>query len=637
MEVDNAGKEDAQKAAGLQSVNQLVYNLQPDLSVAVNRTHKKHFFQSQQYSAGQRSICILNSGADYIDTSRSWFSFNVNIDQQPGVFAHFGKNGSACNLIDSITISTRSGDELTRLTDFGVYSNMMIPLKYSEEWLKNQGSLMGYGGYVAARHYTNHEEYVRSTATGVILDPSGTGYKGQYDVNGNSLLSGPALGVERTPANHTYRGDGLDVMPWGSNPDVTKFCIPMYVLSEFFNYGRLIPAMIMSGLRIEIEWADPAKAFFGVREGFGVAMSTENGQSAAVEHDPISGLTASNYKMAYVDKQEHFNTSSGFYYSNGSNVVSGKTNQYSGYERVTPIVSYVITDPTFTLCSVQLSDSIQRALNEQSATNGLEIVYNDYERTESAYNGAAVSTHTEIRKSCSRALKAIARVRCTRANTEEGKKDSFRGEQGFPYLEYQWQLGSLYFPQQPVKGKTPEELLPEAYAYTLEAVNKFQPGARGCAVPFRSNKGALSGAEYESNVYIGNTRWNHPISYGHGHSGSEHHEVYTPSIAGALSDKWLFPGQPGSYANDQHTLACSLERSSLFNLAGVPVNNSRVLALRTVMTPTSKEATQNALYDTNITHASCEETNPVSRRVLTIFLQYVKLARVFLNNVEIEQ
>ena len=142
MDVDNNGSGDAQKAAGLQSVNQLVYSLQPDLSVAVNRTHKKHFFQANSYGPGQRGICILNSGTDYIDTSRSWLSFSVDIDSQPGTFAHFGQNGSACNLIDSITISTRSGDELTRLTDFGVYSNMLIPLKYSEDWLKNQGALI---------------------------------------------------------------------------------------------------------------------------------------------------------------------------------------------------------------------------------------------------------------------------------------------------------------------------------------------------------------------------------------------------------------------------------------------------------------------------------------------------------------
>jgi len=144
MEVDG----DAQKSAGLQSVNNLVYTLQPDLSVAVNRTHKNHFFQSQKYQPGQRAVCILNSGADYIDTTRSWFSFNVDLDQQPGHFGHFGRHGSACNLIDSITISTRSGDELTRLTDFGMYQNMMIPLKYSDEWLKNQGALMGFGSYV---------------------------------------------------------------------------------------------------------------------------------------------------------------------------------------------------------------------------------------------------------------------------------------------------------------------------------------------------------------------------------------------------------------------------------------------------------------------------------------------------------
>jgi hypothetical protein len=234
-------------------------------------------------------------------------------------------------------------------------------------------------------------------------------------------------------------------------------------------------------------------------------------------------------------------------------------------------------------------------------------------------------------------LKALARVRCTRANTQEGLKDSFRAEQGFPFLEYQWQLGSLYFPQQPVKGAKPEETLPEAYAYMLEAMNKFQPGATPCALPYRNSCGLGNGSQFESSVYLGNTRYSHPVQSEISTSLVGAHNVYTPSAAGALSDRWLFPGHPGTFANDQHTLAVSLERSSLFNLAGVPVNNSRVLALRTAMTANSKEATQNPIHEGNITYEGSTTTNPVARRVLTIFLQYVKLARVFLNNVEVEQ
>jgi hypothetical protein len=60
-----------------------------------------------------------------------------------------------------------------------------------------------------------------------------------------------------------------------------------------------------------------------------------------------------------------------------------------------------------------------------------------------------------------------------------------------------------------------------------------------------------------------------------------------------------------------------LERSDLFNLSGVPINNSRVLSARVE-------------YDQSIVGT------PRGRDV-TVFLKYVRLARVFLNNVEVEQ
>lgn len=643
---DGGQSSQQQKNVALQSVNNLVYTLQPDLSVAVNRTHKKHFFQAQKYGPGQRGVCILNSGADYIDTTRSWMSFSVDIDQQPGTFAHFGRNGSACNLIDSITISTRSGDELTRLTDFGLYNNMLIPMKYSEEWLKNQGALMGYGSYVSGRHYKDYEEYLEASGR------EGGAGPGQYDLSGNTIAwtkdqfesmhrDAPAA-FNQAPFPLAYRADA-EALPWGAKSDVTKFVIPMYVLSEFFNYGRLIPAMVMSGLRIEIEWAAPSKAFFGVKEGMTTAFSTsQNGTEDDIRpNTPHTGSVSGDYviQQGGTPMNEADSTSSARkWLSNGhkpwGQLTAPAQQIDTGYTSVVPITSYVVTDPEFTLCSVQLSDSIQRALNEQSATNGLEIVYNDLERTEASFNGAAIGTHTEVRKSCSRALNAIARVRCTRAGTTESRKDSFRSEQGFPFLEYQWQLGSLYFPQQPVKGDNIEDTLPIAYAHTLEAMNKFNPGAMGCALPFRnSSQGNLTGFQYEASVYDGFVRNAAPGT----HVGNTAHGFYQRSHEGAIVDPWLFTGHPGTYANDQHCLAVSLERSNLFSLAGVPVNNSRVLALRTSMVPTSKESSQNPVFAHSITNSDVEVTNPVSRRVLTIFLKYVKLARVFLNNVEVEQ
>ena len=58
---------DLSKRQGLITVNDLVYVLEPDLSVATNKTHKVQYFQNSEYQSGSNGICILNSGADYID------------------------------------------------------------------------------------------------------------------------------------------------------------------------------------------------------------------------------------------------------------------------------------------------------------------------------------------------------------------------------------------------------------------------------------------------------------------------------------------------------------------------------------------------------------------------------------------
>lgn len=488
MQVDSeSSPQDMSKRQGLITVNDLNYVLEPDLSVATNKTAKKHFFQSQTYNPGQQAICILNSGADYIDTRRSFLQFELNTSQVGSVEYGFGTHGSACNLIKDITISTRSGDELCRIQDFNLLQNMMLPLTYDTEWFKCQGQLMGYGQRIAP---------------------------------------------------------------------VQRFVIPMYLLSPLFGYGRLMPAMLMSGLRMEITWAET--------------------------QFPFIASTATT-----ADTQPNN-------------------------------IAYTIQEPYFSLQSVQLSDSIQRALNELSATNGLEVVYCDWERTATnPGNDFGGTINVEVRKSCSRALKAFARIRPTggsvAANTPrpDNKRDSFRAEAKFPFLEYQWQLGSLYFPQQPVQGTTVDKCGAEAYAYTLEACDKFNGEARQPYLPFNG--------DYQIDELTASIQSTTATQVGAARPG-----YYQP----------LAYKEPGSYMHDAHVLAVNLERSTMFNLAGVPVNNSRVLSLRAKLETASNSG------EIQEDGASLITSTPMvgyPNRQLDVYLKYVKLARVFLNNVEVEQ
>lgn len=544
MDMDTSGgggnSQDMSKRQGLIAVNDLTYVLEPDLSVASNKTHKTHHFQSTEYNHNQAAICILNSGADYIDTRRSWLEFDVTVTAPAwilgdkhvnngalaknftnGVFdvgpntqtsAYFGVHGSIANIIKSISISTRSGDELCVIEDYNLLQQMLIPLAHGTEWVDGPGQLMGFGR--------------------------------------------------------------------GIKPDVsTRFAIPMYLLSPLFAYGRLMPSMLMSGMRISINWERPSTAF----------------QSIATYVNTASGVV----DTFPVEKE----------------------------------FTFVVNSPQFVLSSVQLSDSIQRALNELSATNGLEIVYTDYAHTSYGNNSALTEINTEIRKSCSRALKAFARIRNVSYATVknfpdtagiglETSVDSFRSEANFPFLEYQWQLGSLYFPQQPVSGRGTDRRAAErcavsAFGHLLESIDKFHDN-KSMFCTFNGHLGTQSLSQRP----VANTTAEEFNSGATGYSSRFKDLAVVPGRGFGDKDKHGFSGQAT-------TIGVTLERSTMFNLAGVPINNSRVLAFRAkLLAATTETQADGKMQPTPVTS---------NIRHLNIFLKYVKLARVFMNNVEVEQ
>ena len=517
---------------GMLAVNDLTYLLEPDLSVAVNVTHKNHFFQSNSYTNSQRAVCILNSGADYIDTRDSYLQFDMSTVNEGKGF--FGAQGSVVNIIKTITISTRSGDEISRIVDCNRLNNMINNYRFSRNWIQSVGQTVAHG---------------RSHLT--------------------------------LAAN-----------------DKTTYCIPLYLLSDFFGYGRLLPSMIMSGLRIEIEFETSDRAFI---HSSAATVANKDGRYGAARcaHD------ASDQVLAPTDVG-------------------------------VSLGAYTIDTPMIVAKSVQLTDATQRALNELSATNGLEIVYTDYERTETQVASGG-KLHVEVRKACSRALQAYARVRLTKTgdlgmNYErelgadlwhektgapqptgvvppgkylERHFDSFASEPLSQVKSYQWQLGSLYFPQQPIKGENVLSVAKAGYCNSLIALNKFGPHRPRPDVPF-SNK-----ADNKNDGSVGDTQYTEAMD-GHTRPYYAFDRAATSGSRNLLYEPCVPQGEPGTFVSYGQTWVAGLERSSMFELAGVPINNSRVLALH------------------------MEMGIPLSRTV-DVYLKYVKLARVFLNNVEVEQ
>jgi hypothetical protein len=671
------GDEAADARMGMIQVNDLVYKLDTDLSVAISRTHKTQFFQNVEYSNQQTAITIVNSGADYVDPRRSFVTFDViipttalgtniaNADYQNAfVSAYFGKNGSVLNLIDSVVVSSRSGDELSRVNDFGQLSHMMVPEMFGPDWRDTIGQQLGLGSHISGRN--------------------------------DGTLANPVL-VEGLP----YRHQGEQRR--------TRFSIPLYLLSPIFNYGRLLPSMLMSGLRIELKWKDPGVAFQQFWEGFPQEFPTDGAHWALMDDDQtdfktylgtslLSGDGALNtaifppsaveYKLeaagtAWLLTMRNFTGVLGFLlnnaitglpefqpgdkicFSNDNNLAPRNQRSWSqftilsvegndhmtvsddfgggafayvlpgaltggagtyigawrlsqrrsnGYQRdfgapvlhgkfltpVTPFTSYTIRSPQIAMSCIQLTDAIQRTLNEFSSINGLEIVYADYDRTSAPLTGAQTGVYTEVRKSASRALCAFARV--VRATANPYRYDSFASAPDVYWNGYQWQLGSLYFPQQRVESKNSvnelkwDTVLTDMYAYTQDAFDRYHPKAAPTMASFRG-----TGIDFNKlNL--------HP---------TEVHAEHSPSTYLAPYNAF---GKWGSFVHGGTTVATTLERSSLFDLSGIPINNSRVLALLGDL-------------DMSIPVAS----DAAYRAQLYIFLKYVRLARVFLVNCEVEQ
>lgn len=733
MDVDGDGGAGAARR-GLIGVNNLEYRLEPDLSVAVAVTDKNHFFQSQQYKNSQRAVCIVNSGADYVDPRRSFLSFTVELppveemkfgmvkahalevkntypneaersdflsygaggsgyssnggidalgsgDVDPEIIS-FGSpvydgqsdhtylgqgpsnlyfrdkqqinnptaydqgmsfedktkrryQGSALNLIERIIISSRSGDELSRVERANLLAYFEHPWTKDREWQETVGTGMGMN-----RTFKIND-----------LDALPTyGENGTVDDNQRVAKKEPKLHDD----NNDYHRQVQDQQ----SSRQMRVSIPMYCLSGLFNYDKLLPSMLMSGMRIEIQWASPETAFrrgsvwdqptslhqanrmlkpflqTSLIDPFNLDAQQSKGASFSkyactlndvnqllTEQDmdvngqinlPSSSLTAVGSKHPLIDFRLKQRTDAG-----GNNdelkgtdltretlhfTDDGLKQRIELEKKIdsrNKIPSYVISDIHFQLKSVQLTDSAQRILNEHSAVNGLEIVYPDYQNTQIQQN-ASGSTFVEVRHAASRALSAFAVVR-HQDSIDAQTVDSFASSYN-RLKTWQWRLGSLYFPNQPMSTKTGDAIdaNPETYTYALDAFGKLTGGGR-CAVKYGD--------------------WLTP--HEHAVSAGSFYSKNTPGPAQTICSADEFSGL--------QVIPVSLERSTLFNLSGIPINNSRVLSFHGTFDATGRSSmSKNGKYLPTYS----EDSKPL---VIDLFLKYVRLARVFLNNVEVEQ
>jgi len=196
---------------GIIDVNNLSYNLKPDLSVTTSRTTTTQFFQNNEYAENSTMVCILNTGSSFVYGPNTSIAFDIITTAIVGggdnLGVYFPSPGSATNVFSRITIMSRSGVVLERIDSVNILAAIKFKYEHDITWENSVGSLMGYN-----------------------------------NIN-NPFIPGTASQQQR-------------------------FVVPMSQISGLFAYENLLPSALMSGLRIEIALA-PAFAAFSKIENTG--------------------------------------------------------------------------------------------------------------------------------------------------------------------------------------------------------------------------------------------------------------------------------------------------------------------------------------------------------------------------------
>jgi len=190
------GNQQNLQVAALREINGLSYNLSPDLASTVSRTQTKQYFSQNNYSPGSTAVCILNTGSAFVHPRNTSLVFTINNLSMDGVTpapVGFGSD-SACSMIRRISLMSRSGDVLERIESVNMLARVRLAWEY------NNDESFAHSAFLRAH---NHDE-----------------------AKSNAINAGSSKRV----------------------------AIPMHVLCGLFSVDYLLPSMLCSGMRLELEF-----------------------------------------------------------------------------------------------------------------------------------------------------------------------------------------------------------------------------------------------------------------------------------------------------------------------------------------------------------------------------------------------
>jgi hypothetical protein len=429
----NAGNPNDSGLRTLLNANNLdSYVLPSALSVTVARAHKQSYATATSFGLGNANTVsmVLTPGSDYVYgpdsfitfklTCANTFSSTANIinlavgatdmytphavgaiavtpSHQDKHIGTWGKHGTVCNLFKSIRLTHASGTELEYIDNLNVLNTIKTQYDRDASWRQTKGSAMG-GKYMDSKI----DKIWTNQASG------NDGENWRAAVLAAADHDAEARGNDDLRYPRTIRQWTQEVVAEGGVASKeTFYAVPLSILSEFFNSDKLLPPYVLAGMRIELELESPYLAISLQKYSDGLAV-------------PVVESTA-----------------------------AGATTINSG------TCTFLLSDVRVQLDSHTLTDSVQKALAQMSANEGLDLHFSSW--FHDRHKMTSNATTFNITKALSR-VEDITIVPRTDAEFTDNSAltysyDSLAAKPTFTCSSWQISIGSMFFPSHPVTDK----------------------------------------------------------------------------------------------------------------------------------------------------------------------------------------
>jgi hypothetical protein len=197
------------------TINNLIYTIPANSTLAVSRNDQKNYFDQRNYNAGQTIRCVFQTGSKYVNPFDSQLVFKAELSSEAGATASWA-GGSALNVIKNVRVYHKNGTELVNIQNHNVNQLLEDKAGKTKDYFDTVGNLAGYD----------------ATNTSSGLGTSSVAWRADLLVGGQ-----------------------------------TEVQIPLSQVAPIFNSEKrlLIPSVLSSGLILEIDLATSAEAL--VRTG----------------------------------------------------------------------------------------------------------------------------------------------------------------------------------------------------------------------------------------------------------------------------------------------------------------------------------------------------------------------------------